>query len=190
MFSQKHEKSEPWKYWFFIGFYNIICIVACCKTSENRSKRACKADRTNHEKYNRFDTKNMQNPWFSMTNPRTHTNHWKMPSRSQLLAILTDFEPFQGVPKSSKTTKKAKKSETKKSLKNSPPAEPPKMSFDSLGRCLTQIEGVQVLATWSQENPNFAWKVLHFLFFCKSWFFKPQGGIDNPQLACAAPCRT
>ena len=113
-----------------------------------------------------------------------------MPSRSQLLASLTDFDPLQGVPKSSKTTKKAKKSEAKKSLTNRPPSELPKMSAGYLCRGLPQIEGVRVLATLSQENPNFAWKVLHFLLFRKTWFFKPQGGIDNPQLACAAPCRT
>ena len=62
------------------------------------------------------------------------------------------------------------------------------MSSGSLWLNLTQIEGVRVLEVLSQENPNFAWKVLHFWLFCKTWFFKPQGGIDNPQLACAAPC--
>ena len=137
-----------------------------------------------------FDTKDMKNLWFLMTNPRTNKNHSKIASRRQLFAILTDFDPLQGVPKSSKTTKKAKKSDAKKSPKNKPPSEPPKMSFGSLWRGLPQIEGVRVLATLSQENPNFAWKVLHFWVFCTSWFFKPQGGIDNPQLACAAPCRT
>ena len=113
-----------------------------------------------------------------------------MASRRQLFAILTDFDPLQGVPKSYKTTKKPKKSDAKKSPQNKPPSEPPKMSSGYLCRGLPQIEGVRVLATLSQENPNFAWKILHFLVFCKSWFFKPQGGIDNPQLACAAPCRT
>ena len=113
-----------------------------------------------------------------------------MPSRSQLLASLTDFDPLQGVPKSSKTTKKPKKSDAKKSPQNKPPSEPPKMSFGYFWVGPAQIEGVRVLATLSQENPNFAWKVLHFSLFRKTWFFKPQRGIDNPQLACAAPCRT
>ena len=125
-----------------------------------------------------------------MPNPRTSENHPKFGSRSQLFAILTDFDPPLGVPKRTKTIQKPEKTKAKKSLKNSPPSEPPKMSFGSLWRCLTLIKGVRVLATLSQENPNFAWKVLHFLLFRKSWFFKPQGGIDNPQLACAAPCST
>ena len=122
------------------------------------------------------------------TNPRTSQIHSKMPPRSQLLSILTDFESLQDVPKSLQTTKKPKKNEAKKNLKKSPSTELPKMSSGSLWRCLAQIKGVWVLSTLSQENLNFAWKVLHFLVFCKPWFFKPQGGIDNPQLACAAPC--
>ena len=125
-----------------------------------------------------------------MTNPRTSENHRKFGSRSQLFAILTDFDLPLGVPKRTKTIQKPKKTKAKKSLKNSPPPEPSKMSFGSLGLSLAQSKGVRVLATLSQENPNFAWKVLHFLLFRKTWFFKPQGGIDNPQLACAAPCRT
>ena len=125
-----------------------------------------------------------------MTNSRTSKIHSKIASRSQLFAILTDFDPPLGIPKRTKTIQKPKKTRAKKSLKNRPPSEPPKMSLDYLWRCLTQIEGVRVLATLSQENPNFAWKVLHFWVLCTSWFFKPQGGIDNPQLACAAPCRT
>ena len=137
-----------------------------------------------------FDAKYMKKPIFLMTNPRTSENHPKFGSRSQLRAILPDFDPPLGTPKRAKTIQKQKKSEAKKSLKNRPPSEPPKMSFDYLWRGLAQSKGVRVLATLSQENPNFAWKVLHFLFFCKSWFFKPQRGIDNPQLACAAPCRT
>ena len=99
-----------------------------------------------------------------------------MASRSQLLAILTDFDPLQGVPKSSKTIQKQKKCEAKKNLKNSPPAEPPKMSFDYLWRGLTQIEGVWVLATLSQENPNFAWKVCHFFDFPHKLVFKAPAG--------------
>ena len=125
-----------------------------------------------------------------MKKPRTSENHRKFGSRSQLFAIFTDFDLPLGVPKRAKTIQKQKKSEAKKSLKNRPPSEPPKMSYGYLWRGLTQIEGVRVLATLSQENPNFAWKVLHFSLFLKSWFCKPQGGIDNPQLACAAPCRT
>ena len=112
----------------------------------------------------------------SNDNPRTHKNHRKMPSRSQLLGSLTDFDPLQGVPKSSQTIKKAKKSEAKKCLKNRPPSEPPKMSFDSLWRCLTLIKGVRVLATLSQENPNFAWKVLHFFGFLHKLVFQAPGG--------------
>ena len=103
-----------------------------------------------------------------MTNPRTSENHRKFGSRSQLFAILTDFDPPLGVPKRAKTIQKQKKSEAKKSLKNRPPSEPPKMSSGYLWRCLAQIEGVRVLATLSQENPNFVWKVLHFWLFFKS----------------------
>ena len=114
--------------------------------------------------------------------------HSKIAPRSQLLRILTDFDVPQGVPKSSQTTQKPKKSKAKKSLKTRPPSEPPKMSSGYLFLNLTQIEGVRVLDVLSQENLTFAWKVLHFWVFRKSWFFKPQGGIDNPQLACAAPC--
>ena len=113
-----------------------------------------------------------------------------MTSRSQLFAILTGFDPPLGVPEPAQTIKKQKKRDPQKSLKNRPPSEPSKMSFGYLGLSLTQSKGVRVLATLSQENPNFAWKVLHFSLFRTSWFFKPQGGIDNPQLACAAPCRT
>ena len=125
-----------------------------------------------------------------MPNSRTSENHAKFASRSQLCTIWTDFDPPLGFPKLVQTIQKQKKSEAKKSLKNRPPAEPPKMSFDYFWVGLPQIEGARVLATLSQENPNFAWKVLHFSLFRTSWFFKPQGGIDNPQLACAAPCST
>ena len=137
-----------------------------------------------------FDTKNMKKLWFLKTNQRTSKNQSKMASRSQLFAILTDFDPPQVGAKTPQTTQKPKKSEAKKSLKNRPSTEPPKMSLGSLCRGLAQSKGVRVLATLSQENLNFAWKVLHFSLFRTSCFFKPQGGIDNPQLACAAPCRT
>ena len=125
-----------------------------------------------------------------MTNSRTSKIHSKIASRSQRFAILMDFDLPLGVPKRTKTIQKPKKTKAKKSLKNSPLTEPSKMSFGSLGLSLTQSKGVRVLATLSQENPNFAWKVLHFSLFFKSWFCRPQRGIDNPQLACAAPCRT
>ena len=137
-----------------------------------------------------FDAKDMKNLWFLMTNPRTNKIHSKMAFGSQLFAILLDFHPPQGVPKPPQTSKNPKKSRAKKSIKNRASTEPPKMSFDYFWVGPAQIEGVRVLATLSQENPNFAWKVLHFSLFRKTWFFKPQRGIDNPQLACAAPCRT
>ena len=111
-----------------------------------------------------------------------------MASRSQLLPILSDVDPPQGVPKPPQSTQKPKKSQTKNSLKNSLSMEPPKMSSDYLWLNLPQSKGVRVLEVRSEENLNFAWKVLHFLVFRKLRFFKPQGGIDNPQLACAAPC--
>ena len=53
---------------------------------------------------------------------------------SQLFAILTDFDLHLGTPKLAQTIQKQKKSEAKKSLKNRPPSEPPKMSFDYLWR--------------------------------------------------------
>ena len=67
-----------------------------------------------------------------MTNPRTSENHPKFGSRSQLFAILTDFDTPQGAPKPPQSTEKTKKSEAKKSLKNRPSTEPPKMSFGYL----------------------------------------------------------
>ena len=90
--------------------------------------------------------------------------------------ILPDFDPPLGVPKLAQIIQKRKKSEAKKNVQNRPSSEPPKMSSGYLWLSLTLVKGVRVLATLSQENPNFAWKVLHFCGFLHKLVFQSPGG--------------